>query len=111
MFGYNPHIQVNKHQSYQTVFGGLISIIVIFAIITSVWLFGKEIIFKEKPGMIISTYSDADPMQTLFNDENYVITLGLQDPDYTFYVNESIYKVELTHHTIIRSENNKVTFE
>jgi hypothetical protein len=111
MFGYSPHMQVNKQQSYQTVFGGFISIIVIFAIISAVWLFGKEIILKEKPGVIVSTYSDADPMQTQFNDENYVITLGLQDPDYTFYLNESIYKVELTHNTMMRSENNKVTFE
>jgi hypothetical protein len=110
VFGYQPKMLINNSSSHKSIFGGLVSFFVFVALAAAVWLLGNEIFYKQKPALIVSTNSDAKPMLTEFNDENYVITLGLQMPDYTMYVDESIYSVDVTHISMIRGENNVVNY-
>jgi hypothetical protein len=109
IFGYVPSFHINKKKNYQTVFGGIVSFLIISSILYTIWHFGQEIIYKKKPNLIITNYHDADPMKIELNDQNFVLALGLQDQDYSLYINESIYTMKVKHHVVLR--NTDGTFE
>lgn len=49
IFGYSPTLEINKSKNYKTKFSSAISILIILTTILAVWLFGKEIFYKQKP--------------------------------------------------------------
>jgi hypothetical protein len=111
IFGYTPTLEINKTKNYKTKFSSAVSILIILTTIVAVWLFGKELFYKEKPYVILSKYHDADPHRTEFNDNNYIMALGLQNPDYSLYANDSIYTMQVKHHVVTRSVDNIFTDE
>src|SRR5690348_10553059 len=110
LFGYVPCMEIKKSKTYKTNFGGVISLIIILTILYVIWYFGNEMIFKKKPLLITTTYNDANPLRVNLTDDNFVIALGLQNPDYSGYINESIYYLDVQHITMKRKDG-ITTFE
>jgi hypothetical protein len=110
MFGYEPKMLIDKSENLKSSFGGVLSVLIIILIIWSIWIFGNDIIYKTKPDLITSTYKDPSPLRTEFNDDNYILTLGLQQPDYTFFYDETIYRFKVENLMIERFPNNTQSF-
>jgi hypothetical protein len=105
LFGYWPNMEVRRSTTYKTNFGAILSILIVLTIIYVIWYFGNEIIFKKKPNLITTLYNDADPLRINLTDENFVLALGLQNPDYSLYINESIYYLDVQHIIVSRGDN------
>jgi hypothetical protein len=111
IFGYLPHMKINKKKSFNTTYGGFFSILIILTILYSIWHFGNEIIFKRQPSLITTTYNDEDPLKINLTDSNFAIALGLQTPSYVNYLDESIYTISAVQNLMKRLGDGKTTFE
>jgi hypothetical protein len=110
IFGYEPNLEIKKSKSFKTPFGGILSILILITILYVIWFFGNEIIFKRKPSLITTIYNDANPLRINLTDDNFIVALGLQNPDYSGYINESIYYLDVQHITMLRKDG-ITTFE
>ena len=54
------------------------------------------------PKVVVTNYIDENPPKISLTNASYILTFSLQKPDYSVYVNESIYTVNLTLFTVIR---------
>ena len=104
-FGYLPKLLLNKSETLKSPFGGFMTVCIFITIGISIWLFGNDIFYRQQPNLIISTYSDAQPLKTQFTDSNFVITFGLQMPNYNFYVDDTIYTAEFQNIVVGRNSN------
>jgi hypothetical protein len=108
IYGYVPSLQVNNKKSFQTDIGGILSILTGIVVVLSVWYFGKEILYKTQPNVMYSNLNYPDPLRVNFTQNNFLLALGLQNPDYSMYINESIYSLEVTNFIIERKDNGSV---
>jgi hypothetical protein len=110
IFGHQPTMMVNNSKTYKSPFGGFLSFSAFIAVCYSVWVLGNDIIYRQKPNLITSTYADALPLRTDFNDRNYIITFGLQQPDFKFFYDETIYTFKVENLEMLRFPNSTETF-
>ena len=93
IFGKTPQFNINGRSNYPSYLGscltlGLATIIVVFFVI-----FSLKIIEHSEPKIVYTTYIDEDPDMIKFTNE-FIITLGLQFPNYTNFLDESIYYIK-----------------
>ncbi len=111
VYGYQPKMLIDNSGYLKSVFGGILSIIMMICVLWSFWIFGNDIVYKKRPNLVTSTYADPTPMETNFNDNNYIITFGLQRPDFSFFYDEKIYNIKVENNYITRYPNNSVAYE
>ena len=85
--------------------------LVIGGIIYSIWHFGNDVIFKNKSTLLVTNYNDEDPLRINWTDENFVFTIGLQNPDYSNYINETIYTLEVIQYVVTKDILGKTNHE
>jgi hypothetical protein len=103
LFGYEIKMKVKRNQTFRTNFGGLLTISILLTIAYVIWYFGNEIIFKKRPYLITTDYNDSDPLRINLTDSNFMIMVGLTDINSLYYIDESIFTVQLKHNIIIRN--------
>lgn len=91
IFGKTQNFTIAKKKSYRTYFGSFISLGIIGILTYLIFYFGLEIFFRRKPNIIITTYNDENPPETLIDDSKNIFALALENPDYNVYINDSIY--------------------
>ncbi len=96
---------IDISENLKSSFGGLLLVLGMIFIIRSIWILGDDIIYKTNPNLTTSTYKDPSPLRTEFNDDNYILTLGLQQPDYTFFLDETIYRFKVENIMIKNSQS------
>ena len=96
---------ISKKNTFQTFIGSIISIIIVVLMTYFIFYFGLQVIQRKKPNVISTIYNDPDPGQTNLTSDNFGFTIGLQNPDYSLYINESIYTINLTLFTVIKERN------
>ena len=101
---------ISKKNTFQTFIGSIISIIIVVLMTYFIFYFGLQVIQRKKPNVISTIYNDPDPGQTNLTSDNFALTIGLQNPDYSFYINESIYTINLTLFTVIREGDGKENY-
>jgi len=80
IFGYMPSPHINKSRNYKTIFGSLISLIVVLLIMGSIWQFGREIIYKITPNIIeYIEYSHDHDMILNFTNKNFVFGFSIKN--------------------------------
>lgn len=93
---------ISKKNSFQTFIGSVLSIIIVILMTYFIFYFGLQVIQRKKTNVITITYHDPDPKQTNLTSDTFAFAIGLQNPDYSLYINESIYTINLTLFTAIR---------
>jgi hypothetical protein len=91
--GHKPSLKIKSKDRYTTVFGGLTSLMIIFLSLTSVIYFGLELVLKTQPTVVVSrkTYEDFPTRNVSASEFGFYV--GLQAPNYTIYIDETIYTV------------------
>ena len=102
-FGTKPGFFVNGCDSHRSIFGALISIFVCSIIFAFFCIFLNQIVNHKKPNIVHNEYIDDDPSPYVF-DNNFVLTLSLQYPNYTNFVNEKIYTISAKKVTYVYNE-------
>ncbi len=103
MFGKGANFHINGKKKYKTYVGSIVSCASILLIIAVIIVFSKDVLSRKD---LISTYSN-----TYFSDSQnistnqFIFALGIQDPNYTNYIDESIYVLNASLQETIRNEN------
>ena len=63
IFGYSPRLTIKKQSENRTIFGGLMTILIVVLSVIAICFFGQEIIFKESPSVNLSTESYNNPVK------------------------------------------------
>ncbi len=107
LYGKRPSFTINGQSQFRTVFGTIISIITYILIICFLFIEVDDIFYHSNPKLLTSTEINYNPSPLNLTEDNFIITLGLQNPDYTNYINESIYTINASLSSTILLENGK----
>lgn len=105
IFGYKPSFLINNSSSFKTTFGALISLLIVGLIITSTWFFGKDVIFRQEPSVIFTTYNDPNPLRINLTDKNFIFAVGVTYPNNTMFIDDKIFTLDVQRVTMLRDGN------
>ncbi len=113
IFGQKPQFNIDKKDSFQTNFGGFLTIASITTTILTVFYFSLQLFDRGNPKLVSSIRNIFNPSLINLNNTNYGFSFGLQNPfTYDQFIDESIYRAEVIHMTGKRvTKNNKTLFE
>ena len=94
VFGTHPRFTINGNKKFNTYFGCFITIICSGIISLFFIIYINDVINHSKPKLLTSIYSDAKSNKTLITGKDFIITLSLQFPNYSNYINDKIYNIE-----------------
>ena len=94
LFGTKPRFLIDGYKSQRSYIGAFFSIICCSVVFMYFIYFLKKIITHSKPNMVVSNLIDDLPEKYFFKDD-FVFAISLQFPNYTNYINESIYFLKL----------------
>jgi hypothetical protein len=103
--GLKPYFLINKERSFKTQLGGIISLLSYFFILFSIWISGKELINKEHPNLIITSYNDEVPQQLNITNDNFFIAIGIADSNSANYIENKVYNVSVYKKTMLRQKD------
>ena len=109
LFGRKTQLNVNHHSKYKTRIGGVFSLAMI---LLSLFLFmnlGSDMIYRENAKVIFSEIFSRNPEKTTFSKENYFFMFGVEYLNFTHFIDESVYTVNVINKKI--SNNDKNSFE
>ena len=100
--GKKQSFRIANHNTFRTTIGAIFSLIIIGIILFFFSYFFFKIMLIKDPKVVVTNYIDENPPKISLTNASYILTFSLQKPDYSVYVNESIYTVNLTLFTVIR---------
>ena len=89
--GKTQNFTIAKKNTFRTYIGSILSLIIIAIMISFVTYFAISIFDKDNPNLVTTVYNVDDPPFTPINDSVHIMTLSLQTPNYSLYIDESIY--------------------
>ena len=89
--GKTQNFTIAKKNTFRTYIGSILSLIIIAIMISFVTYFSISIFDKDNPNLVTTVYNVDDPPFTPINDSVHIMTLSLQTPNYSLYIDESIY--------------------
>ncbi len=95
IFGYPPSFSILKQPFHLTVFGGILSVILIIIGFITLIFFSLQLFEKDSPSVNLSTDNLPNPPKiNYFN--NFEFLLGIQNDDYITEINEKIFQAKGT---------------
>ena len=94
LFGTKPRFLIDGYKFQRTYIGAFFSIICCSCVFMFFIYFFEKILSHSKPNMVVSNLIDALPERYYFNDD-FVFAISLQFPNYTNFINESIYLLKI----------------
>jgi hypothetical protein len=92
--GYQEAIKVKGHDKYQTLFGALLSLIVIILSIVMTITLGLELFLKTEP-MLINSKKKFDSVGPFnISKEGIDIYISMEYANFTYYMDETVYTVK-----------------
>lgn len=95
IFGIKINFHVRGKQKFQTIFGGLMSLIHISLCCLVFLQFSQNMIMKTNPVVVSTTLYNEKPGPSYIAKDSYFMMFGMQDSDWNFYIDESIYKAHM----------------
>jgi len=106
VFGITPQFNVNGHKHYPSYLGSIITFLLVGVIIFFFIMFSLQIFYHTNPNVVYTSYISEDPEMVQFTD-NFILTLGLQFPNYTSYLDETVYQIKAFSVTTFYNEDSK----
>ena len=94
--GKKQHFLIANNSSYHTYLGAILSIVIVMIMISLITYFGLEVIFRNNLSLISTKNINEDPPFIYLNQSLMIFTLALENPDYSVYINESIYTLNVS---------------
>ena len=95
IYGIRPSLTINGRYQYSSTLDHILSAITVILIIAfSIYLI-NELFSHSHPIIQITSFNEIKPQKIMLNSSNFIIAIGLQDPDYNNFIDESIYTLEL----------------
>lgn len=106
IFGLKTQIKMNNKTRFSTAIGGCFSLM---GFLISCLLFiyvDINMINHENPISLTSEIYVNDPLKTFFSKEKNFLMFGVQYPNFTHYIDESVYKMTVTSRKIVKNNQN-----
>ena len=92
-FALHPQLYFNGRYYYSTILGSCLSVLLLIGILVYFINYMLIIVDKSEPNLITTIYNDEDPKLIHLNENNFALTISLQDVFYNNFIDESIYKL------------------
>jgi hypothetical protein len=89
--GYKPSIKINSKDRYQTVLGGITSLMIIILSLASVIYFGLEIVIKQQPIVVVSRENYQEIPALNVSAQGFGFYVSLEFSNYSLYIDDTIY--------------------
>ena len=93
VFGKTPQFNINGQKHYPSYLGSFLTLALIALIVVFFLIFSLKIFTHSDPKIVYTTYIDEDPDMVKFTNE-FVMTLSLQFPNYTNFIDETVYNIK-----------------
>jgi hypothetical protein len=93
VLGKTPQFNINGRSNYPSYLGSCLTLALATIIVVFFFIFSLKIIVHSEPKIVYTTYVVEDPDMIKFTNE-FILTLGLQFPNYTNFLDESIYYIK-----------------
>ncbi len=107
MFGVPPLFTIRGHQTFQTSIGAILTIICIFLMLIYISYFVNQMITHSDPNILSTIYNEENPLPVYLSNKNFSFAFGLQNEDYTNYIDESIYNINAIQTKVYLKNNNE----
>lgn len=74
LFGVQPKVYMDNKEKFQTKFGSFMSFMLFICVCIAIWIYGKELILREKPTATVTEKITKSP--TKFNLNNTVFNFA-----------------------------------
>ncbi|KAL4474777.1 hypothetical protein ABPG74_001473 [Tetrahymena malaccensis] len=91
MYGQSIQLNLNKKNKYNTVLGGIFSIIIFKLLLVGCWFFGKELVFKQNPQVISQQRVVDCPRRIDIKPDNLIIMMGVANGNAQYFNDPTIY--------------------
>jgi hypothetical protein len=92
---YKPNLLVKSKERYKNLFGGVVSILVVFASLACFIYFSMDLFYKTSPNIISSKklYNNEEVGPYVVSDKNFSIYMGVQFANYSYYMDNRVYNI------------------
>ena len=90
VFGYTPSLSIKNQLFYQTIFGGLLTLLIIIITLITLIFFSQELFNKNSPSVNLSMDALNHPQRLNYFD-NFEFLIGIQNSSYMTEINEKIF--------------------
>lgn len=109
LLGKTQNFSIANHDSFRTSIGAVFSLIIVGIIVYFFSYFFLSFILMKNLTVVTTDYIEENPEKVSLTNASYILTISLQNPDYSVYINESIYTINLTLFTVKRHGDGTVT--
>jgi hypothetical protein len=91
--GFRPSLHVNEKKVFKTFFTGILSIFLgLLAFMTTLY-FGSDLVFKSSSTIIKTSEPITSFGPYIFSNESYNVLVGMQDQNFKYYVDPTVFYV------------------
>ena len=106
IFGIPPLFTIRGHQTFQTTIGSTLTLICSLTMIVYISIFINQMTEHKNPSILTTIYNDEIPKSIYLTNKNFSFAFGLQNQEYTNFIDESIYNVNAVQTKVILRNNN-----
>ena len=92
--GYKQSFSIGAENTFQTLCGFICSFIISIILTIFGYTLLTKVLKHKNPNIIITTYFDEEIPSVEFDQNTIIMTMALQNPDYSYYINEKIYYID-----------------
>ena len=93
LFGHTPSFVVNQELKYKTIFGGILSIIILILGLILLIFFSIDLFARNSPSINLSTNLEPNPTKLYYFD-NFEFIIGVNDENLEMVYDESIFNIK-----------------
>ena len=93
LFGYTPSFVINKQLKHKTIFGGILSILILILGFILLCFFSIELFTRNAPSINLSTKLEPNPNKLSYFD-NFEFIIGVNDEKLEMIYDESIFNIK-----------------
>ena len=93
--GYKQTFSIGTKRTFQSHMGSILSILITIILLYCCNSFSRKLFEHKNPNIVATTYYDQEIKAVEFDQNILTITLALQNTDYSYYIDEKIYKVTI----------------
>ena len=109
--GRKQNFTIGGKRSYQTYIGSGLSVVIIVVCMYFFFYFGLSVLKRKNLNIIVTEHYEEKPPLIKLTKEDFVLALSLQLPNYTLYLDETIYTVKASLVTITKYSGRSDSFD
>jgi len=95
-FGHKIDLRINENKKFKTPFGGVLSVTHLALCLFVFFTLSDNMINRTNPDVVSMTLFEEVPGISYYAKDSYFMMFGMQDPSWTFFIDETIFTTQMT---------------